>query len=539
MRILQSSLALRLILPLTFFIAIVSGVYGFVDAHIQEKQLIDEMVLGVDQLSRGITSATWHAMLYDQRETAYTMMRTIGEKQGIESIRFFNKEGLVTFSTDPNAAKRVDKNAEACFLCHTREQPLVRVDMPSRARVYRGTDGSRKVAMVTPIYNEPSCSEANCHAHPGEQSVLGVLDITMNASQVDRDVAGIQMRTFFMTVIQILLIVVLVYIVLRRYVTRPIRGLIKWTKSVGSMEPASPIDVKTRGELAELASSFNSMGDRLNDAHAEINNFTKHLEQKVEERTQQLYQTQQRLIQSDRLASLGQLAASVAHEINNPIAGVLNFSELMNRLIGDGGIPAGREKDFKRYLTMISEETARVGRIVTDLLTFSRRPSPQRAKIDLCGVIEHTVSLIMHKLELESIQLVLDLNGSLPEVLCDGSQIRQVLINLVMNASESISGEGTITVRTALAPDNNGVIIEVADTGSGIPEEILSRIYDPFFSTKEEGKGVGLGLAVVYGIVDAHDGNITVKSSADTGTTFKVFLPIEAAGSATGNGIDP
>ncbi|MCK4304717.1 MAG: HAMP domain-containing protein [Candidatus Eisenbacteria sp.] len=526
MKAIPKGLAPRLILALTILVAVISGISGYINLHIQEQQLLDEMVLGADQLSRSITSATWHTMLANQSDATYQIMETIGKEHGIESIRIFNKEGHVTFSTDPRASSQVDKNAEACFLCHAKEEPLVRIDRPSRSRIIQGSDGRRRMAMITPIYNEPSCSNAACHAHPEEKTVLGVLDITMDLERVEREVAGIKLRTLLITLIQIVLIAVMTALFTRHFVGRPIRELIGGARAVSVMELDEPIVVKAGGELHELADSFNVMRERLKVALGELHEFTQHLEHKVEERSQQLIEARQKLIQSDRMASLGQLAASVAHEINNPLSGVLNLSMLMQRILTNDGLPSERVEDFRRYLSSVSNETARVGRIVSDLLSFSRRSKPQTADADLNEIVGQTISLISHKLELAGIHLDLWLDPNLPKIHCDRSQMQQVVINLVMNAAEAMVEGGRVIARTRLDPGQESTVLEVEDSGTGIPDEILSRIYDPFFTTKEEGKGVGLGLAVVYGIVEAHGGTIEVKSKVNEGTTFTVKLPI-------------
>ncbi len=535
MRIIPKGLAPRLILLLTVVVAVVEGIFAYINVNTQERQLLDELITGLDQLSGSITSATWHTMLADQPDATYQIMETIGQKQGIESIRIFNKEGRVTFSTDPEAPTQVDTQAEACFLCHAKEQPLVRVDRPSRARIFRDPEGGRKMAMITPIYNEPACSNAECHAHPVERTVLGVLDIAVGLEQVDRELAGVTMRAVLVTLVQILLIGTLIALFARHLVHAPIRKLIAGTQAISDMELDKPIDIGTEGELGDLATSFNIMQQRLKIAVDELNEFSRSLEQKVEERSQQLYLAQQKLIQSDRLASLGQLSASVAHEINNPISGVLNFSMLMQRLLTDEGIPPERIADFRKYLRIVSEETARVGRIVSDLLSFSRRSKPLRTDTDMNAIVINTISLITHKLELANVRLVTRLGENLPKVQCDGPQMQQVVINLVMNASEAVQHGGLVQVRTRMAQERGAVLLEVEDSGTGIPKENLSRIFDPFFSTKEEGKGVGLGLAVVYGIVDAHDGTIEVQSRVGQGTTFTVSLPLRTKGDEPGS----
>ncbi len=524
-------LAQQLIISLTLIVILVEGGLGYLNIRSQERQLLLSMIQGADQLSKGITSSTWHAMLADNREDAYEVMKTIAAKQGINRIRIYNRDGRVMFSTKAGEQVHVDKSAEVCALCHSSIKPRVSVDAPFRARVFPGEDGRRKLFMATPIYNEPACSQAACHAHPAAIKVLGVLDVALDLDSVDREVAAMQLRVLFMTGTQILLSAVFIVLFTRRFVTRPIRKLIEGTRAVSAMQLDRPIEIHSSEELDELARSFNIMRERLILAMAEINQFTQNLESKVEQRTEQLKTAHRKLLQTDRMASLGQLAASVAHEINNPISGVLNLSMLMQRILKDDGIPPDRIADFRRYLSQVINETSRVGRIVTDLLSFSRRSKPQSTNTDLNAIVKTTISLVSHKLKLGNVEMHLDLQEDLPFLQCDNSQMQQVVLNLVMNGAESThkNGRGDVWVNTRLEAANGTAILEVRDNGEGILPENMLKIFDPFFTTKEEGKGVGLGLAVVYGIVDAHRGDIEVKSKVGEGTVFKVTLPLTGA----------
>lgn len=521
-------LAPKLIFSLTIIVVLVEGISAYLNTKRQEKELLDAMILGADQLSRSITSATWHAMLADHRSAAYEVMQTIALKQGIDKIRIFNKEGFVMFSTDPEDPKQVDKDAEACAMCHSSLQPLVKVDVPSRARIFRAHDGQRKLAMVTPIYNEAACSQAACHAHPPGVKVLGVLDVALNLDRVDEDVAALQRRSLLVTGIHVVLIGIFIVFFSRRFVDRPIRELIDGTRAVSAMQLDKPIEINSSEELGELANSFNLMRERLQQARAETHRFTQELEAKSEERAKQLQIAHQKLLQSDRLASLGQLSASVAHEINNPLSGVLNLSKLMQRILTDDGVPASRVQEFRRYLSQVINETARVGRIVSDLLAFSRRSKPQSKRTDLNEIVRNTISLLSHKLKLSNVEVEENLAPDLPAVRCDSSQMQQVVINLVMNGAEATQprSQGKVIVRTSARPEEKIAVLEVEDNGEGIPPEFLSKIFDPFFTTKGEGKGVGLGLSVVYGIVEAHGGELEVNSSLGKGTVFTVTLPL-------------
>lgn len=529
----------KLILSLTILIVAISGVSGYLNFRSQKKQLVETMILGADQLSRGITGATWHAMLDDDRKAAYEIMRVIADKQGVDRIRMFNREGRLVFSTDASEQLRSTNSAnEVCASCHSKDAVRNRPTEDARVRYATSPNGVKTINMVAPIYNEPSCSNASCHAHNASTKVLGVVDVALRLDPVQKQTRAITLQTILWTLLEVGIGAAFVIVFTRHFVATPIQELIAGTKAVSAMDLDTPIDIgNARGsqELDELVDSFNKMRERLKLAVSELNDMQQTLESKVDERTQQLKAAQRKLVQSDRLATLGQLAASVAHEINNPVSGVLNLSMLLERLMASGSYPPGREAEFRKYLSLISTETARVGRIVSDLLAFSRRSKPQRAPADLNKLVRTTIGLADHKLKLISAEVVLDLQEYLPAVECDSSQIQQVILNLVLNGAQAMQphGGGKLTIRTRLIPQEESVELCVQDTGEGVAPENLSKIFDPFFTTKAEGKGVGLGLAVLYGIVKAHEGEVEVVSQRNEGTTFTVTLPLKSRTPAT------
>ena len=522
-------LSVKLILSLTVIVILVATTSGLYQAQTQRKRLLDTMIQGADQLSKGITSATWHAMLVDRRLAAYEIMSKIAEQQGINRIRMFNREGRVMYSTrgDEDTGS-VNMTSEVCLPCHAGSKPTADLTIRSRTRIVNEANGRRTLSMVTPIYNEPSCSQAACHAHPSSLRVVGVLDVSLRLDPVEQEEANVRNQIAVTILVQVVVTALFLIVFVRWFVGLPIGELIAGTKAVSAMELDRPIEIGHNSlELNALVDSFNRMRERLRAALDEVNQFTQHLETKVSQRTEQLKLAQQKLMHSDRLASLGQLSASVAHEINNPVAGILNLSMLMQRIMKNGTIPPGREDEFKKYLSQVVAETARVGRIVSDLLAFSRRSKPQHVPVELNKLIERTVSLIDHKLRLGDVTMQLELQQDLSMLMGDPSQLQQVVLNLVLNAAEATGkGGGLVKVTTRNTPDGRSVEMEVADNGEGIQPENLNLIFDPFFTTKPEGKGVGLGLAVIYGIVQAHDGDVDVFSTPGAGSRFVVTLPL-------------
>jgi PAS domain S-box-containing protein len=236
-------------------------------------------------------------------------------------------------------------------------------------------------------------------------------------------------------------------------------------------------------------------------------------------------EAQEQVIRTEKLASLGKLAATVAHEINNPLAAVLTYIRLMIKLMKRGQFTPERLENISRYLTIMESETARCGEIVKNLLVFSRQSKITMETSSIEELIEKTLPLISHDLEMKNIQLVKEIEPNLPKIKCGFRHIQQALLNLLSNASEAMQEGGTLTVIAKRSKSDDFVEAVICDTGCGIPEEDLKNIFEPFFTTKEEGKGVGLGLSVVHGIITRHNGSIDVESELQKGSAFKVRLP--------------
>jgi len=246
----------------------------------------------------------------------------------------------------------------------------------------------------------------------------------------------------------------------------------------------------------------------------------------MKEAYQDLKEVQEQIVWTEKLASLGKLAATIAHEINNPLAGVLNYIRLIIKQLSRNRFAHEKIEDISRYLKIMESETARCGEIVKDLLAFARRTKIAMESNSIEDIINKTLNLISHELEMKEIQLKKNIAPNLPKVKCDFKQIQQVLLNIMYNASEAMPSGGTLTI-TANRTNGAKALLEVAisDTGCGISEKDMENIFEPFFTTKEEGKGVGLGLSVVYGIIARHNGTIAVESEPGKGSIFTIRLP--------------
>jgi len=520
----KESLSFKLIIWVSTITAIAIGGLTYVNLQTKKKYLMEEVTSRTEQLSDVIVRGLWYDMLHNYRDALYHSIKVIGEQEGIVRVRIFNKEGIITYSSDrTEIGHQVDMKAEACYACHARDKPLERLDLPKRTRIFKTPQG-RVHGMITPIYNEPACWQAPCHAHPPEKTVLGVLDVVLSLNKTDERIKRLFYRTVPWAGVTVVLISVIISLFLREYVYKPTKRLLEGTKRIAEGDFDYRIPVTSKDELGELTLAFNAMAKRLKEANLEIKELVETLELKVQQRTKELEEIHKQLLQTEKLAALGKLAASVAHEINNPLSGVLTYIKLMQKKLNQTEDYVNSK--FNQYLSTMEREIERCSTIVKNLLDFARKREPSlKEGVDINEVIEETVRLISNRLSLQNIYLEKDF-GELPSIVADPAQLRQAFLNLIINAAEAMQDStGRITVRTRYLPDEKMVMVEISDTGVGIKEEDLSKIFDPFFTTKE--KGTGLGLSVVYGIINAHKGHISVKSKVGEGTTFTIKLPLE------------
>ena len=526
------SIGMKIILSVVGMILIVNGAMAWLFLSIQRENLNHAILRTASQLSETIKKSIQNDMLENRKEAAYKIMETIGGQEGIEKVRVYSSEGKILFSSgNPGEVGRmVNQKAEACYGCHSEARPLERLETDGRSRIFFSESSEethgvnhRVLGIINPMYNDPGCSSAACHAHPESLKVLGVIDVTMDLSEVDGQMASSRRQVLIVSVVSVVAICLIVSLILLHFIERPVKELVLGTKRISGGDLDHFIDVTTNDEMGHLATSFNQMTLDLQNAQKQIQEGIRNLEQKVEERTRELKATQSQLLHSEKLAAVGALAATVAHEINNPLTGVYTYIRLMERKIDQGQHGSEDIAKYKGFLDTMRREVERTTAIVQNLLDFTRPKEPVRKGMDLVKVMGESLALVSNKVKLANVEVVKLLNP-LPEIQADPAHMKQICLNLLINACEAMEEGGTLTIRSDYDPDANTVTVSVRDTGVGIPEEDLERIFDPFFSTKK--KGTGLGLSVVNGIVTRHGGKVEIDSAPGKGTDFRVTLPV-------------
>jgi len=326
--------------------------------------------------------------------------------------------------------------------------------------------------------------------------------------------------TTFMLIASIgFIMIVGISYLMTRSITKPLSEMVEVTKSIAMGDLNREVKIVSKDEIGELAFSFNKMLGSLKKMHAELEEWGKTLEQKVKSRTEELGAMQNTLMQSQRLAALGKLAAGIAHEINNPLGGILVLSSLVLEDLKE-------DDPHRENLQEVIKQTMRCRDIVKGLLQFSRQEKGKTEYVNVNDVLNSTLSLIEKQAMFHDIDVIKNFEQDLPMILGDQSQLQQVLINIILNAVQAMKEIGKLTIDTYHDNKNDMVVIDVNDNGCGIPEDALDRIFDPFFTTKEVGEGTGLGLAIAYGIVTKYQGRMTVKSKVEEGTTFTIKIPV-------------
>jgi two-component system, NtrC family, sensor kinase len=519
------SLISKLTIGISLILLVFMVFFAYINIATLKTMLMEAAISDADKLSETIIKTTHYEMLEDNRKRAYEMIQEVGTLEGVQYIRMINKSGTITFSTDKDEIGRyLDKTEAGCNMCHTTGEPKVQASTMNRSRIFFDKTGKQVVGMAKAIYNEKSCSVSTCHFHPPKQRILGVIDIIVSLENMHTLIGHYRNKIIFLTIFLLLSISLAITIFTHRLVNRPVKNLLTQTKRIARGDLDAQVQDVTRDEMGELSDAFNKMTASLKSARMELEEWGKNLEAKVAERTREIKQMQTQLIRSEKLVSLGRLVAGITHEINNPLTGILMFANLTRE-------SPQLDPTLKSDIDVIINEAQRCAKIVKGLLDFSRESIPQMKPASLNNVMEATLTLIGRQSSFHNIDIIRDYQPDLPLMSIDENQMEQVFINILLNASQSMSGGGRITIQT-YTDDAVYACIKITDTGAGISEENLGKIFDPFFTTKSD-KGMGLGLSVSYGIIERHGGKIEVQSKLNEGTAFTIKLPLHTQGKET------
>ena len=529
LKALASSLGVRLLIPLLLTVSGVLAVYALFSFRSTRKEFL-ELVGGEAYRASGlIRRATHDGMLLNRLDEVQATIERLAEGTDVAAIRVYDKRGAIVLSSRPREiGRRVLVDAAPCTRCHaggnSRGAGLEAADV-TRA------GGEDVVRQLSVIKNERGCAAQGCHAHAANESVLGVLDVQMSMRPLASALASARLQLIWTMLALLAVLGGVSALIFRRLVQQPIRRLQDGARQIAGGDLSTRIDVEGGHEMALLARDFNRMAEDLSRSQREVTEWSEKLEEKVVEKTAELRSVQRQVLHMEKMASLGKLAATVAHEINNPLSGVLTYARLVERELSEQELAADVRGELERYLHLMQRECTRCGGIVQNLLLFARRTATDLTVVDLNEIVDRSLMLVRHHLEMQGIELKsAQLEGD-SRIVADAGQLQQALIAMFVNAVEAMKAGGTLTVQ--LQGDAEAVHIDIADTGVGIAPDVLPQIFEPFFSTKHDESGVGLGLAVVYGIVHRHGGSIEVESEPGVGTTFHVRLPRQAPADGT------
>jgi PAS domain S-box-containing protein len=623
------SLGFKLICTVSAIAILVIGVYATVNINTQRNQLIHQVIQSTSLVSDTIKRSMRYDMLKYQPERLHRAIDTIGGQEGIEKVRIFNYLGEIIYSSDrKEMGAMVDKSSEQCYACHAREKPFERLTTSARSRIFETAAGHRVLGMINPIYNEFDCYSASCHVHPQEQKVLGVLDIDVSLTDVDRVIISSKKKMSLFAVVAILAISLTIGLFIQRFVSRPVKHLLRGTERVAAGDLSTPLEISSANEIGILASSFDQMTQRLQGSEQELKaseekyrslfdndpnpifvfdrstfqiidaniRATEKYGYSKEELLQMSFrdlgdpedaekirasvveaciflpkvrhrkkdgsrmhvdihscprvhlgedviianiadisdsiQAEAQLIQASKMATLGEMSAGVAHELNQPLNAIRIGSDLLKKMVDRG---ERLEPDLAGKVSReISAQVERAANIINHLREFGRKSeSDELEKVNINKPIRDVFTVLGQQLKLRQIKVNLDLDENLPPVYGVNNRLEQVFINLVMNARDAIEEmleksyekerEGLLTIRTY--QEKGRVVAVVRDNGIGMPERVKEKVFEPFFTTKDLGRGTGLGLSISYGIIKDYEGTIEVESMPGSGTIFKISLP--------------
>lgn len=487
-----------------------------------------------NNISSIVEGALYYSMLENDKAMLQRTLDIISTMSGIDEVNMYDHNDSLAytsvsteleFKTNPNC-KECHVDLASMFDAEDKSYRIVG-EMNNCQQLSNG-ENERHLIIRKPILNERSCYTSACHAHSENDEVLGSLIIKLPLKDLDSFVRKSSTNFLLLaTLITSLLLTVLI-IFTRKKIKDPLNSIIQASEAVSKGDNSMRLDIKPDllNDLKLVSLAFNNMLDNIDTAAKELQNWSLQLEYKVQKKTEELSEAQNELIHVERIASLGKLSSSVAHEINNPLSGILVFTKLIYKQLNAPDFYHPKKESILKHLKFIETETKRCGDIVRGLLDFSRKDQDDFVITNLHQILKATYDLMTHSIKIADINFITDFKANYDQIYCSPNQIKQACVALLVNASEAVQEQGEIAIRTS-NPDEDSIKFEISDNGNGIAPQDMPHIFEPFFSTKSDASGIGLGLSIVHGIIENHKGTIEVDSEPRVGTTISIILPLK------------
>lgn len=530
---LRSSIYGRVVFSISILSVILFLLFGVIFRSVHQQYLNTVIRQNGNNISSMVEGALYYSMLTNDKGALQSTLDIINTMPGIEEASMYdNTDRLVYSSFTADTANTGNPN---CIACHEdlntmfplKEKSYRIIDIRSACIMNQTEKGHRQLLIRTPILNETSCYVSACHAHQASDEVLGSLIIKIPLNDLDTAIQKTSAEFYlFATIATVILVAFLIFFTSRN-IKVPLNAIVTASESVSKGDKSTRLEIKPSllDDMRVVSEAFNNMLDSLNAANMELENWSHQLEYKVQKKSDELSEIQNELIRIERIASLGKLSSSVAHEINNPLSGVLTYTKLVHKQLEKLNMDSKSKESMLKYLTIIENETKRCGDIVKGLLDFSRKDEENFEIKSLHKILHEVYELMFHQTKISNINFYTEFLASIDTISCRENQIKQACIAILVNSIEAVSENGEILIRTT-NPDTETIKIEIIDNGVGIAPGDIQHIFEPFFSAKQKASGIGLGLSIVHGIVQNHKGKIEVDSELGKQTNMSIILPL-------------
>jgi len=486
-----------------------------------------------NNISSIVEGALFYSMLENDKAMLQRTLDIISTMSGIDEVNMYDQENNLAFTSVSNEEDFVSN--PNCKHCHDdlvnmfdeKNESYRIVGESPDCQYFHNGDKFRHLVIRKPILNQPSCYTAACHAHNADEEVLGALIVKLPLKDLDSFASKSSTNFLILAAIITALLVTFLIIFTSKRIKAPLNSIVEVSEAVSDGDNSMRLAIKPNllDDIKKVSLAFNNMLDNIDQASKELQNWSQQLEYKVQKKTEELSEAQSELIHVERIASLGKLSSSVAHEINNPLSGILVYTKLISKQLNGDDFYHDKKESILKHLKFIETETKRCGDIVKGLLDFSRKDQDDFIATNLHPIFKATCDLMSHSIKIADVEFVSDFKAEKDKVYCNPNQIKQAFVAMLVNSLEAIQSNGKISVSTS-NPDANTLQMIIKDNGKGIAGHDLPHIFEPFFSTKSDVNGIGLGLSIVHGIIENHKATISVDSEPGKGASFTILFPL-------------